>query len=35
MRAPARANLFRVIRADGEHLDAALIELISKFFPSP
>jgi len=31
----ARADLFGVIGADGEHLDAALVELGSKFFPSP
>ncbi len=33
--ASARADFFRVIGADGEHLNAALIELVPKFFPSP
>jgi hypothetical protein len=35
MNTPARANFFGVIGADGEHLNAALIEIVSKFFPSP
>ncbi len=33
--ASARADLFGVIGADGEHLNAALIELVPQFFPSP
>jgi len=33
--ASAHADFFRVIGADGEHLNAALIELVPKFFPSP
>jgi hypothetical protein len=33
--ASARTNFFGVIGADSEHLNAALIELVSQFFPSP
>jgi len=33
--ASARADFFGVIGADREHLNAALIEFVPKFFPSP
>ena len=33
--ASALEDVFGVIGAHGQHLDAARIELVSKFFPSP
>jgi len=33
--ASARTDFFGVIGADSEHLNAALIELVPQFFPSP
>jgi len=33
--AAALADFFGVVGADGDYLDAALVELVSKLFPSP